>query len=453
MKSFGSHIHNIYFLGIGGIGMSALAHFFHLEGKRVSGYDKVESNITRGLAAKGMEIFYMMNEAQVQGQDLVIYTPAISRESLIIKTALAQGITVMKRSEALGEISKSYQTLAIAGTHGKTTTSAMLTHVLRACGCDCTAFLGGISNNLNGNFVKGKSQWLVVEADEFDRSFLTLKPEMAVINSLDADHLDIYGTQAEMEASYQQFADRADFLLIHHNLRNQLKGKKLKTFGISEGDYQAEIRSTEGWKTVFDFKSEKVAVEKLELHLPGTHNVLNMTAALGIALQVGVNTDKIRDAVASFSGIYRRFDVLYHSDRLTYIDDYAHHPTEIAAAIQTARAHFPERQLMVVFQPHLYSRTRDFAEGFAEALSQADEVLLMDIYPAREEPIKGISSETIMEMMDLEKAEIVRREKLPNRIIYNIETPAVLMSLGAGDIDRETEKLTELIKKLDYSTK
>ena len=452
MKSFGSHIHNIYFLGIGGIGMSALAHYFHLQGKKVSGYDKVESNITRGLAKKGMEIFYMMNEAQVQGQDLVIYTPAISRDSLIIKAALALEIPVMKRSKVLGEISKSYQTLAIAGTHGKTTTSAMLTHILRACGCDCTAFLGGISNNLNGNFVKGNSQWLVVEADEFDRSFLTLKPEMAVINSLDADHLDIYGTQVEMEKSYQEFADQAELLLVYNNLGNKLKGRKMKTFGLEEGDYQAEIIAKEGWKTMFNFYSENYSAEKLELNLPGTHNVLNMTAALGIALNVGVEITKIEDAVASFSGIYRRFDVLYHSEKMTYIDDYAHHPTEIQAAIETARAHFPERQLMVVFQPHLYSRTRDFAEEFAEVLSLADEVLLMDIYPAREEPIKDISSETILELMDLEKVEIVKREKLLTRIDYNLEKPAVLMSLGAGDIDREIEKLTDLIKKIDQTT-
>ena len=452
MKSFGSHIHNIYFLGVGGIGMSALAHYFHLQGKNISGYDKVESNITRGLAEKGMEIFYMMNEAQVQRQDLVIYTPAISRDSLIIKAALAQEIPVMKRSQVLGEISKSYQTLAIAGTHGKTTTSAMLTHILRACGCDCTAFLGGISNNLNGNFANGNSQWLVVEADEFDRSFLTLKPEMAVINSMDADHLDIYGTPMEMEKTYQEFADQAEFLLIYHDLRNKLQGRKVKTFGLKEGDYQAEIIAQDARKTIFNFQSENYSAEKLELNLPGKHNVLNMTAALGMALNVGVDTAKIEDAVTSFSGIYRRFEVLYHSEEMTYIDDYAHHPTEIQAAIETARAHFPERQLMVVFQPHLYSRTRDFAEGFAEVLSMADEVLLMDIYPAREEPIKDISSETILELMDLEKVEIVKREKLLNRIRYNLEKPAVLMSLGAGDIDREIEKLTDLIKNIDQTT-
>ncbi|MFK7922551.1 MAG: UDP-N-acetylmuramate--L-alanine ligase, partial [Bacteroidia bacterium] len=350
-------VNTIYFLGIGGIGMSALAHYFHREGKKVLGYDRSQSIVTKGLEDEGMTLFYILDPTHIQGADMMIYTPAISQDNVEYQAALEAGIPILKRSQILGLISENYRTLAVAGTHGKTTSSSMLAHLLRHSGVDCTAFLGGISRNLEGNFAYGKSDWLVVEADEFDRSFLTLKPESAIITSMDPDHLDIYGTAEEMADNYRAFGQLSDRLLVHHSLEDRGWTQAVQTFGLDEGDFQAQNLHFGDLETVFDFVSAERRIEAIRLPFPGQHNVLNMVAAMALAMEAGVKPEALKDAVSSFAGIYRRFEQHYHSDQLTYIDDYAHHPTEIAAAIDTARRLFSDRQLVVVFQPHLFSRT------------------------------------------------------------------------------------------------
>ncbi|MEL7530251.1 MAG: UDP-N-acetylmuramate--L-alanine ligase [Bacteroidota bacterium] len=430
-------VNTIYFLGIGGIGMSALAHYFHREGKKVLGYDRSQSIVTKSLEDEGMTLFYILDPTHIQGADMMIYTPAISQDNVEYQAALEAGIPILKRSQILGLISENYRTLAVAGTHGKTTSSSMLAHLLRHTRVDCTAFLGGISRNLGGNFAYGESDWLVVEADEFDRSFLTLSPESAIITSMDPDHLDIYGTAEEMADNYRAFAKLSDRLLVHHSLRDRGWTQTVQTFGINEGDFQAQNLRYGDLETVFDFVSAERRLEAIRLPFPGQHNVLNMLAAMVLALEAGAQLSALKEAVNSFAGIYRRFEQQYHSDQLTYIDDYAHHPTEIAAAMDTARRLFPQRQLVVLFQPHLFSRTRDFAEGFKAELAKADVLLLMDIYPAREEPIAGVSSEMLLVDTPSVNASIVPRRDIIKVLEAVVEMPTILLSLGAGDIDRE----------------
>ncbi|MEM7370272.1 MAG: UDP-N-acetylmuramate--L-alanine ligase [Bacteroidota bacterium] len=438
-------VNSIYFLGIGGIGMSALARYFHLTGREVKGYDRVESMVSKGLEEMGMEIFYMLNADHVAGADLMVYTPAISKECVEYVAAERLGIPIMKRSEVLGVISESYRTLAVAGTHGKTTTSSMLTHVLASAGVQPTAFLGGISRNLNANFTFGMSDWMVAEADEYDRSFLTLHPYYAIITSLDPDHLDIYGTEEEMQQNFRAFANQSRKLLVEAGLKGFDWGKNTKVFGIESGDFRAENLRFQKLETLFDFRWDGGKLDNLRLGMPGRHNVLNMTAALGLAIETGVQPDQLPEAVDSFQGIYRRFEVHLHQQDLSFIDDYAHHPEEIAAAMSTARALFPERQLLVVFQPHLFSRTRDLCEGFAAELSKADRTLLMEIYPAREEPIPGITSESILTRMTLKRATLVSRDSLISAIQQELEGPTVLLTLGAGDIDKEVPKIANAL--------
>ncbi|MEM6802061.1 MAG: UDP-N-acetylmuramate--L-alanine ligase [Bacteroidota bacterium] len=448
MKFTNKHINDIYFLGIGGIGMSALARYFHLKGVRVSGYDRNKSVVTEGLEKAGMEIFYVMDKAHVQDKDLMVYTPAIAKSSEEYQAAVEQGIPIYKRSQILGMISEDYRCLAVAGTHGKTTTSSMLTHLLLETGKEPTAFLGGIANNLNGNFRFGSSDLLVVEADEFDRSFLTLQPSIAIITSLDADHLDIYGEVETMRAGFRAFADQTKELLVHDSIRDFDWGKEVKSYGIASGDFQASHLRAEGLCMRFDFRSPYGDLKDVKTNFPGEHNVLNMTAAMAMSLEVGVEVEELREAVSTFSGIYRRFQVHHHSDMLTYIDDYAHHPTEIKAAISTGRALFPDRQLLLIFQPHLFTRTRDFMDEFAAALSEADQVLLMEIYPARESAIPGISSSALLDKMSLQKSELVERADVSDRILACIQAPTLVMSLGAGDIDKEVKKIKEKIEKI-----
>ncbi|MEZ4827633.1 MAG: UDP-N-acetylmuramate--L-alanine ligase [Bacteroidia bacterium] len=440
-----SETKHIYFLGIGGIGMSALAHYFHLKGNRVSGYDRSRSVVTDQLEKEGVNVFYTMDASHLDGQDMVVYTPAVSRESLEFRAAMEKGVATVKRSQVLGEISRSYRTLAVAGTHGKTTTSTMLTHVLRSCEVDCTAFLGGISNNLETNFVLGTSEWMVAEADEYDRSFLTLHPEVAVITSLDADHLDIYGTPEVMRENYLQFARQSEYLLVEESLKADFSDHNPKTFGLGEGTYYAENLRFEGLTTTFDFVAPGMKIENLTLSMPGRHNVKNMVAAIAVAIHCGADEAGIRRAIPSFRGIYRRFDVHAHSETITYVDDYAHHPTEIEAVIRTARDLFPERKLITVFQPHLFTRTRDFLEGFAAELSKADAVILLEIYPAREEPIAGINSSALLEKIEADQKSLVAKEALVEKLKEYIETPAFILSIGAGDIDRETMKIKTLV--------
>jgi UDP-N-acetylmuramate--alanine ligase len=319
----------------------------------------------------------------------------------------------------------------------------MLTHLLRESGISCTAFLGGISNTLGSNFVYGESDWLVVEADEYDRSFLTLHPYASIVTAMDPDHLEIYGTAAQMEAAYRQFAAQSGLLLVHASLAGAGWPSVPATFGLDEGDYQAKALRFGGLSVWFDMEGPGLSLHSLELRMPGAHNVLNMTAALALAHRAGAPADRLAEAVSSFRGLYRRFEVLIHREDLTYIDDYAHHPKEIAAAIAAARALFPDRKLIAVFQPHLYTRTRDLCEGFAAELSKADEVLLMEIYPAREEPIPGVDAGLLLRSMSLSASRLVSRPGLTDAIRDTLTRPAVLLTLGAGDIDKEVPTIQQ----------
>lgn len=440
---------NIYFLGIGGIGMSALARYFNRKGWTVSGYDRSPSVVTEALESEGIAVYYSPDVRHLEGVEKMVYTPAI-KEHIELDAAQAAGIPVLKRSEVLGEISRQYRTIAVAGTHGKTSTSSLLTHFLRCAGVDCTAFLGGISNNLASNFVIGDDEWVVVEADEFDRSFLTLHPEIAIINSVDADHLDIYGTHEEMLRGYRQFASQVSGeVFVHTSIAHLDWGRAVTPFGEANeaGEKVATAANLHftGLTTEFDFRDHAlgVSLNGLSLHFPGKHNVLNATAAAAVTLRVAGNSpqvlDGLRTAARSFSGIYRRFDVHLNAPNVAYIDDYAHHPAEIEAAIAATRGLFPDRKLVVVFQPHLYTRTRDFADGFADELAKADELLLLPIYPAREKPIAGVESEMIAEKAAAHNptVRVVLKADLLTALAERISLPAVVLSLGAGDIDRE----------------
>ncbi|MFN0203235.1 MAG: UDP-N-acetylmuramate--L-alanine ligase [Bacteroidia bacterium] len=438
----------IYFLGIGGIGMSNLAKYFHLKGHEVAGYDKTPSVVTDALQELGISIYFDADEKHIEGVDKMVYTPAI-KEHIEFEAAREKGIPMYKRSQILGEISRDYQTLAVAGTHGKTTTSTMLAHLLRGCEIDCTAFLGGISRNLNGNFVFGTSHFAVVEADEFDRSFLTLSPQMAVITSLDADHLDIYGTPDEMHKSYREFAHKVakeGFVLVHHSVANFDWGREVHSYGIEEGEYQARNLQYGDLCTTFDYISNDLTIKGITLPMPGHHNVLNAVAAITLTIKAGGNVEKVIETLANFKGIYRRFEVHFHSPEISYIDDYAHHPTEIEAAIHTTRSLFPNRQLVAIFQPHLFSRTRDFLTGFAAALSKADVLLLNPIYPAREKPIEGITSERVLELVTTPNKKLIEKTEIVANLAQVIQKPEVILTIGAGDIDREVGKIKEWLQ-------
>lgn len=440
-----SSIKHIYFLGIGGIGMSALARYFHLSGAKVAGYDRSPSIVTEALQAEGIEVFFSQDAAQLEGVTHLVYTPAI-KESIIFEAAKAHNIPIMKRAQILGEVCKNLQTLGVAGTHGKTTTSSMLTHFMRTCKVECTAFLGGISRNLNGNFVYGESGHCVVEADEFDRSFLTLFPQMAILTSVDADHLDIYGSASAVLESYQLFVNQVDkdgFVLIHADIKGIDWGRKYATYGIEAGEYRAENVRFGTLTTSFDYVSPTHRIKNLTLHMPGRHNVSNAVAAITLTLQAGGEVESVATAVSSFKGIYRRFEVQMHSEQLTFIDDYAHHPTELAAAIDTAKSLFPERQLVVIFQPHLFTRTRDFQEGFAAALSIPDVTLLLPIYPARELPIAGVNSEMLLSQMTQADKFLIEKDAICQTLANCVKMPSVILTVGAGDIDRELGKIKE----------
>ena len=446
MKFSGTHIKSVYFLGIGGIGMSALARYFHREGVAVSGYDRSESVVTKALTALGVQVFHTEDASRITGKDLLVYTPAIPETSEELSAARASGITLMKRAAVLGELSKQYQTLAVAGTHGKTTTSTMLAHFLRAGGIDASAFLGGISNNLNGNFAHGSSSWMVTEADEYDRSFLHLHPYTGILTSLDPDHLDIYGSSDQMEDSYRQFAAQSTSCLVHHSISTSWASAH-PTYGVGKGDNRAENLRTEGIGVRFNFRSDRHQIDDLYLPMAGEHNVTNATAAITTALSCGVSPELLSDAVSSFRGIYRRFDVKYHTDQMTHIDDYAHHPSEIEAVITTARQVFFDRKVTVLFQPHLYSRTRDFAEGFMQSLSLADEVMVLPIYPARELPIEGVTAEMLVKGLTTGKSSLVTKGEISEKVASSLTGHDVILTLGAGDIDKEVESVTTAVSQ------
>ena len=440
---------NIYFIGIGGIGMSAIARYFNERGVKIFGYDKTQTVLTDQLSAEGMDICYENNYGEPFPTliDLVIYTPAVPIIHPVCQHFQASGLPFMKRAEILGLISKNMKTIAIGGTHGKTTTSSITTHLLKEGGVSCTAFLGGIVENFGGNYVSGQSDWVVIEADEFDRSFLHLHPEIAAILSTDADHLDIYGSlESLLDTGFKPFAAQtaADgLLLIQHASVNLFPSTGNKqSFGIEEGDFKAVNIRLESNALIFDYQHSDILIKDLKFSLPGRHNVLNAVVAIAIALRLGVSEDAIRENLTTFRGIQRRFDIKLVNDKMVIISDYAHHPTELNAVISAARELYPGKKITAVFQPHLFSRTKDFLEGFAKALSALDSVILLPIYPAREQPIPGIDSALLLQKISILDKKLVDSEGLI--LALNQVQPEVLLMLGAGDFDRMLPQIVDM---------
>lgn len=452
-----SNLQTIYFIGIGGIGMSALARYFNENNKKVSGYDKTETVLTKKLVKEGIDIHYNEDIKKIpKDVDLIIYTPAIPDDHIELKYLMKKGSPLMKRAEVLGMISREKKTIAVAGTHGKTTTSTLLAYLLRKGGVNCTAFMGGIANNFRSNYIGGKSDWVVVEADEYDRSFLHLSPAIAVLTSLDADHLDIYGSHEKMlKTGFRKFllgVKSGGTIFFKNKLEKQFpklvtkkNAIKTETYGINGGTGKAtKIRVEDGY-FIFDYNNSHYKIKDIKTTLPGRHNIENATAAIGVALQLGVKPAAIKKALASFKGIERRFEKIYQNEDVAYIDDYAHHPTELKAAIGAARELFPKKKITGVFQPHLYSRTKDFVDGFAKELNKLDAVILMDIYPAREKPIKGVTSDIIFKK--IRKRKKYRASKKDLMELLEDKEFEVLLTLGAGDINTLVKPIKKLLRK------
>lgn len=446
------NVQTVHMLGIGGIGMSALARFLHKRGKVVTGYDKTRTPLTQALEEEGMEVYYEARPEMVDRADLVVYTPAVPKSFAEFARVAELDKPMMKRAQLLGMISRAYKTIAVAGTHGKTSTTGLIAHLLRTCGIDCTAFIGGITNNYGTNFLEGSGDWVVVEADEFDRSFLQLSPDVAVITSMDADHLDIYGEESAVQESFRQFANclkPGGTLFLHHALSvDELEGdRKLFTYGVEIGRLRSVELQHRGLVVSFDYQSSIAKFERLRLNLPGTYNVENATAAISVAVALGCSAEGIRKGLESFTGIKRRFDIRHRTEEVVYIDDYAHHPTEIQAVLSAVRDMLPRHKVVAAFQPHLYSRTRDFHEGFAAALSKADAVVLLDIYPAREEPIPGVSSQMVFDRITLADKALTNLEGLLPAIARHQGRPVVVLTIGAGDIDTQVEAVRQLVSR------
>jgi len=440
------NIKRVYLIGIGGIGMSGLARYFHHLGCIVCGYDKTSTDLTNELKNEGIQIIFDDNEEWIPMSfrktdegTLVIYTPAIPKDSAIVGFFQKRGFELFKRSQVLGLISKGKYTVAIAGTHGKTTTSTMVAHILKDSGKDCSAFLGGIASNYNSNVLYGKNDIVVVEADEYDRSFLTLYPDIAVITSMDADHLDIYGDHQHLTDSFKMFASqiKSGGVLIH---KQGLPLDTGYTYSIKDAaDAIALNIRIENGSFYFDFRNSNTDIKDIQLGIPGFHNVENATVAIEATLRLGVKADAIKSALTSFRGVHRRFEYIVKTPEHIYIDDYAHHPEELRAAINSVKKLYPDRKLVTIFQPHLFTRTRDFADGFAEVLDMTDELILLDIYPARELPIEGVDAEMILSRMNLiNKRKLTKQQAID--AIAN-EKPALLLTVGAGDIDQLVEPL------------
>ena len=438
---------NVYFLGIGGIGMSALARYYQSLGIMVSGYDLTPSPLTKQLEDEGMAIHYEDRPELLPALiDKVVYTPAVPSDLNEFIEIRRRNLPLQKRAEALGEISKNHFTIAVAGTHGKTTTTAMVAHILHTCGRDTTAFIGGIANNFNSNLLLGSGlkSTLVAEADEFDRSFLHLAPNISIINAIDADHLDIYGDKKHLADSFNDFAQLTErTVIVKEGL--DIKAPSIVRFGFGEScHFRAAIIKSEQGITDFTITHHGMATS-VKLPMAGNHNVLNATAAFAAALQIGLPTDEIADALTSFQGVKRRFDVQIRNEKYIYIDDYAHHPEEIKSCLSAIRASFPSKRITLVFQPHLFTRTRDFMEGFAESLAMADNLILLDIYPAREKPIEGVTSQALLEKVNLTNKSLCPKEHLLEVIAER--KPELLVTMGAGNIDRFVEPLKTMISQ------
>jgi UDP-N-acetylmuramate--alanine ligase len=462
VKNF-DNIKSLYFLGIGGIGMSALARYFNAAGKQVWGYDKTQTKLTDELSAEKIDVHYeenielvlkKMNEAGLNKENmLVIYTPAVPGEHAELVYFRESGFVMKKRAELLGNITENSYTVAVAGTHGKTTTSSLIAHILRTANIDCTAFLGGITQNYNTNLLLGKSNTTVVEADEYDRSFLTLHPDIAVITSVDADHLDIYGDRRFMHESYDLFAQqvkKGGTLIAKKGVEEgvDLPSKKstVVTYSLNaDTDYKASNITVTDGQFNYSVLKRHSAILDLTLGIPGRHNIENSVAAIAVAQAMNISENDIRKALMSFKGVKRRFEYHIKTRDLVYIDDYAHHPAELRACITAIRDVYPGKKITGIFQPHLYTRTRDFADEFARSLELLDELILVEIYPAREKPIPGVTSAMLLDKVKLQNKKLCSKEELVNEVAgRKLE---VLLTAGAGDIDLLIEPITKALTK------
>ena len=435
---------NVYFVGVGGIGMSALARYFNANNKEVAGYDKTQTEITDSLVFLGIDIHFEDAIENISSNflntesTLVVYTPAVPKNHVELNYFMNNGFKVLKRSEVLGLITEHTFCLAVAGTHGKTTTTSILGHLMNECNIPLTAFLGGISENYNSNLILNGTEVSVVEADEFDRSFLKLSPNMACITSMDADHLDIYGGADALKESFKDFSERIKpngKLFIKNGL--PLKGI---TYGIEDdSDYTVQNIKIEKGAYVFDVKTPKTVLENLQFNLPGRHNLSNALIALAMAVEYGCPHQQLAKALASYKGVKRRFTYHIKTDNLVFIDDYAHHPEEINAVHQAVREMYPNKKVLAIFQPHLYSRTRDFIDDFAKSLSQFDELILLDIYPARELPIEGVTSEWLLSKIDNKNKQLLSKNELLKQI--HKSDAQIILTIGAGDIGEQVKHI------------
>lgn len=446
------NIKKAYFLGIGGIGMSALARHFNSEGVQVFGYDKTITELTLQLEKEGMTICYEDSVAAIpQGIELVVYTPAIPKEHQQFNYFLQNNFTVKKRSEILQELTQDKFTIAIAGSHGKTSVTTMITHVLKHTGYDCTAFLGGISLNYESNYVRGKNNVVVVEADEFDRSFLRLNPDIEIVTAVDTDHLDIYGSWEKIEEAFIEFTQKLKpkGIFIGQSkisILPKVKAEKMFTYNFSDvsSDYFVTNAALTNGAYTFDIAGND-GTAGMTLQMGGRHNVENALAAYTLARQLGIDKQKIKEALGAFKGVKRRFEHVLRRNDFVFIDDYAHHPEEINALIGAVRSMYPGKKITVVFQPHLFSRTKDLHKEFAASLDKADEVIVLDIYPAREKPMQGVTSTLItQEMKNLNKRVLSKNELLS---FFENKKPEALLTVGAGDIDTLVQPLKKLFER------
>jgi len=439
-------VHNVYFIGIGGIGMSALARYFVAKGKHVAGYDNTSTEITQALQDLGADIHFSDDVSKIDSKyfnlesSLIVYTPAIPKDHSELDYFKTNNFNVLKRSAVLGEITRQTTCLAVAGTHGKTTTTSILGHLLNECSVPMTAFLGGISENYNSNLILNGTEVTVVEADEFDRSFLTLSPDLACITSMDADHLDIYGDASELIKSFKDFTE-----CIKPNgklfVRNGLPLDGI-TYGVEDdSDYSAKNVKIENGSYVFDVQTPSGLYKDFKFNLPGRHNLSNAIIALAMSVEYGLPHHQLAKGLASYKGVKRRFTYHIKKDDFVFIDDYAHHPEEINAVYQAVREMYPTKRVLAIFQPHLYTRTRDFVDGFAESLSKFDELLLLDIYPARELPIEGITSNWLLNKIENPNKKLIQKLELINEIKKS--NAQVVLTIGAGDIGEEVKHIKE----------
>lgn len=451
---------NIYFVGIGGIGMSALARWFKANGFLVGGYDKTATSLVKTLINEGIEVnledeVSSIPEAFIKDpeQTLIVYTPAVPVQHKQMLYFRDHNYLILKRSQVLGMLTKNLRTVGVAGTHGKTTTSSMVAHILRQGDVNSTAFLGGITQNYGTNLLLNKPTdrleevVCVVEADEFDRSFLTLFPEIAIVTSTDADHLDIYGKHEAVLDSFKEYVSQIDengvlFMRDGLELESSTKASVFR-YSLNQGSYHAENIRLENARFIFDIVYPSGSIEGIAMVIPGYHNIENAVGASAVALYLGVSPEKVKEALESYRGVKRRFEYQVEGNDKVYIDDYAHHPTEIEAFLNSVKALYPGKHVTAIFQPHLFSRTRDFAEGFSDSLSIADRLLLLDIYPARELPIEGVSSEMILDKVSIADKRIISKENLLE-VLPNMKTE-VVVTIGAGDIDTLVNPIKEIL--------